>query len=148
MAGKRKYKAHSPQVKIKIIETDEEIGKIETLPVMISWALGLFLNHYKRKLVSFKCQDLCLLPTRASVPFFEGSVGFGTRHAGRWKNQSCNWGKRCLRVSEVQKQQEKNGGTGRKEKGEESGMNWKQEDECEDIETDEEEISQLPHQSS
>ncbi|XP_075795121.1 dr1-associated corepressor isoform X2 [Pelodiscus sinensis] len=112
---KKKYNARFPPARIKkIMQTDEEIGKVAAaVPVIISRALELFLESLLRK----ACQ----------VTQSRNAKTMTTSHLGRKPGSG-----------------RKNGGTGSKGKDpKQSGTDSEQEDDSEDSESDgEEETSQ------
>ncbi|XP_076849218.1 dr1-associated corepressor isoform X3 [Brachyhypopomus gauderio] len=117
---KKKYNARFPPARIKkIMQTDEEIGKVAAaVPVIISRALELFLES--------------LLTKACHVTQSRNAKTMTTSHLGRKPGAS-----------------RKNGGSGAKGKDKkQSGTESEQEDDSEDSETDgeEDEISQTnPH---
>ncbi|XP_021120224.1 dr1-associated corepressor isoform X5 [Heterocephalus glaber] len=119
---KKKYNARFPPARIKkIMQTDEEIGKVAAaVPVIISRALELFLESLLKK----ACQ----------VTQSRNAKTMTTSHLGRKPGSSSR----------------KNGGMGSKGKDKKlSGTDSEQEDESEDTDTDgEEEMPQPPAQAS
>ncbi|XP_036182490.1 dr1-associated corepressor isoform X7 [Myotis myotis] len=119
---KKKYNARFPPARIKkIMQTDEEIGKVAAaVPVIISRALELFLESLLKK----ACQ----------VTQSRNAKTMTTSHLGRKPGSSSR----------------KNGGMGSKGKDKKlSGTDSEQEDESEDTDTDgEEETPQAPPQAS
>ncbi|XP_054580766.1 dr1-associated corepressor isoform X2 [Eptesicus fuscus] len=119
---KKKYNARFPPARIKkIMQTDEEIGKVAAaVPVIISRALELFLESLLKK----ACQ----------VTQSRNAKTMTTSHLGRKPGNSSR----------------KNGGMGSKGKDKKlSGTDSEQEDESEDTDTDgEEETPQAPPQAS
>uniref|UniRef100_A0A8B9Y3N5 Dr1-associated corepressor n=1 Tax=Bos mutus grunniens TaxID=30521 RepID=A0A8B9Y3N5_BOSMU len=161
---KKKYNARFPPARIKkIMQTDEEIGKVAAaVPVIISRALELFLESLLKKACQVtqsrnaktmttshlkQCIELeqqfdFLKDLVASVPDMQGmektTTWMGTRvPAGREGRKSGSSGR-------------KNGGMGSKGKDKKlSGTDSEQEDESEDTDSDgEEETPQVPPQAS
>ncbi|GAB1302042.1 Dr1-associated corepressor [Apodemus speciosus] len=152
---KKKYNARFPPARIKkIMQTDEEIGKVAAaVPVIISRALELFLESLLKKACQVtqsrnaktmttshlkQCIELeqqfdFLKDLVASVPDMQGD--------GEDNHMDGDKGPRSGR---------KNGGTGSKGKDKKlSGTDSEQEDESEDTDTDgEEETPQPPPQAS
>ncbi|XP_051001847.1 dr1-associated corepressor isoform X1 [Acomys russatus] len=166
---KKKYNARFPPARIKkIMQTDEEIGKVAAaVPVIISRALELFLESLLKKACQVtqsrnaktmttshlkQCIELeqqfdFLKDLVASVPDMQGDGEDnhmdGDKGPRRWTVPS-------RRGRKPGSSGRKNGGTGSKSKDKKlSGTDSEQEDESEDTDTDgEEETAQPPPQAS
>ncbi|XP_012968333.1 dr1-associated corepressor isoform X1 [Mesocricetus auratus] len=166
---KKKYNARFPPARIKkIMQTDEEIGKVAAaVPVIISRALELFLESLLKKACQVtqsrnaktmttshlkQCIELeqqfdFLKDLVASVPDMQGDGEDnhmdGDKGPRRWTVSS-------RRGRKPGSSGRKNGGTGSKGKDKKlSGTDSEQEEESEDTDTDgEEETPQPPPQAS
>nr|KAF6437471.1 DR1 associated protein 1 [Molossus molossus] len=166
---KKKYNARFPPARIKkIMQTDEEIGKVAAaVPVIISRALELFLESLLKKACQVtqsrnaktmttshlkQCIELeqqfdFLKDLVASVPDMQGDGEDnhmdGDKGARRWTVPS-------QRGRKPGSSSRKNGGMGSKGKDKKlSGTDSEQEDESEDTDTDgEEETPPAPPQAS
>ncbi|XP_043849642.1 dr1-associated corepressor-like [Dromiciops gliroides] len=158
---KKKYNALFPPARIKkIMQTDEEIGKVAAAgPVIISRALELFLESLLKKACQVtqsrnaktmtishlkQCIELeqrfdFLKDLVAAVPDMQGD-----------EEDSYLDGEKGTRRGRKPGSSRKNGGAGGKGKDKkQSGTDSEQEDDSEDTETDlEEEMPQAPPQSS
>uniref|UniRef100_A0A2K5EA30 Dr1-associated corepressor n=1 Tax=Aotus nancymaae TaxID=37293 RepID=A0A2K5EA30_AOTNA len=150
----KKYNARFPPAQIKkIMQTDEEIGKVAAaVPVIISRALELFLESLLKKACQTmttshlkQCIELeqqfdFLKDLVASVPDMQGDRE--DNHMDREKGPHRGW--------KPGSGSQKNSGMGTKSKDKKlSGTDSEQEDKSEDTDTDgEEETSQPPPQAS
>uniref|UniRef100_A0A4W2BWM4 Dr1-associated corepressor n=1 Tax=Bos indicus x Bos taurus TaxID=30522 RepID=A0A4W2BWM4_BOBOX len=166
---KKKYNARFPPARIKkIMQTDEEIGKVAAaVPVIISRALELFLESLLKKACQVtqsrnaktmttshlkQCIELeqqfdFLKDLVASVPDMQGD-GEDNHMDGDKGPRRCTVPSRRGRKSGSSGR--KNGGMGSKGKDKKlSGTDSEQEDESEDTDSDgEEETPQVPPQAS
>lgn len=155
---KKKYNARFPPARIKkIMQTDEEIGKVAAaVPVIISRALELFLESlltkacqvtqsrnaktmttsHLKQCIELEQQFDFLKDLVATVPDMQGEGEENHMEGG---------GEKVPRRGRKPGSGRKNGGAGSKGKDKKlSGTESEQEDESEDSETDEDNISQMP----
>ncbi|XP_072495252.1 dr1-associated corepressor [Notamacropus eugenii] len=158
---KKKYNARFPPARIKkIMQTDEEIGKVAAaVPVIISRALELFLESLLKKACQVtqsrnaKTMTTCHLKQcielEQKFDFLKDLVAAVPDMQGDGEDNHLD-GEKGTRRGRKPGSSRKNGGAGGKGKDKkQSGTDSEQEDDSEDTETDgEEEMPQPPPQSS
>ncbi|XP_020823807.1 dr1-associated corepressor isoform X2 [Phascolarctos cinereus] len=158
---KKKYNARFPPARIKkIMQTDEEIGKVAAaVPVIISRALELFLESLLKKACQVTQSRNAKTMTTSHLKqcieleqqfdFLKDLVAAVPDMQGDGEDNHLD-GEKGARRGRKPGSSRKNGGAGGKGKDKkQSGTDSEQEDDSEDTETDgEEEMPQPPPQSS
>ena len=158
----KKYNARFPPARIKkIMQTDEEIGKVAAaVPVIISRALELFLESLLKKACQVTQSRNAKTMTTSHLKqcieleqqfdFLKDLVASVPDMQGDGEDNHVDGDKGPRRGRKPGSSGRKNGGTGSKGKDKKlSGTDSEQEDESEDTDTDgEEETPQLPPQAS
>ncbi|XP_043828743.1 dr1-associated corepressor [Dromiciops gliroides] len=158
---KKKYNARFPPARIKkIMQTDEEIGKVAAaVPVIISRALELFLESLLKKACQVTQSRNAKTMTTSHLKqcieleqrfdFLKDLVAAVPDMQGDGEDNHLD-GEKGTRRGRKPGSSRKNGGAGGKGKDKkQSGTDSEQEDDSEDTETDgEEEMPQAPPQSS
>uniref|UniRef100_A0A8D1LQG6 Dr1-associated corepressor n=1 Tax=Sus scrofa TaxID=9823 RepID=A0A8D1LQG6_PIG len=159
---KKKYNARFPPARIKkIMQTDEEIGKVAAaVPVIISRALELFLESLLKKACQVTQSRNAKTMTTSHLKqcieleqqfdFLKDLVASVPDMQGDGEDNHMDGDKGPRRGRKPGGGSRKNGGMGSKGKDKKlSGTDSEQEDESEDTDTDgEEETSQAPSQAS
>ncbi|KAG2469000.1 dr1-associated corepressor [Polypterus senegalus] len=152
---KKKYNARFPPARIKkIMQTDEEIGKVAAaVPVIISRALELFLESLLTKACQVTQSRNAKTMTTSHLKqcieleqqfdFLKDLVAAVPDMQGDNEDNHTEGGEKVSRRGRKPGSGRKNGGAGTKAKDKkQSGTESEQEDDSEDSETEEEEISQ------
>uniref|UniRef100_A0A667H6A2 Dr1-associated corepressor n=1 Tax=Lynx canadensis TaxID=61383 RepID=A0A667H6A2_LYNCA len=159
---KKKYNARFPPARIKkIMQTDEEIGKVAAaVPVIISRALELFLESLLKKACQVTQSRNAKTMTTSHLKqcieleqqfdFLKDLVASVPDMQGDGEDNHMDGDKGARRGRKPGSGGRKNGGMGSKGKDKKlSGTDSEQEDESDDTDTDgEEETSQAPPQAS
>ncbi|KAK1335566.1 hypothetical protein QTO34_003356 [Cnephaeus nilssonii] len=159
---KKKYNARFPPARIKkIMQTDEEIGKVAAaVPVIISRALELFLESLLKKACQVTQSRNAKTMTTSHLKqcieleqqfdFLKDLVASVPDMQGDGEDNHMDGDKGARRGRKPGNSSRKNGGMGSKGKDKKlSGTDSEQEDESEDTDTDgEEETPQAPPQAS
>lgn len=159
---KKKYNARFPPARIKkIMQTDEEIGKVAAaVPVIISRALELFLESLLKKACQVTQSRNAKTMTTSHLKqcieleqqfdFLKDLVASVPDMQGDGEDNHLDGDKGSRRGRKPGSSNRKNGGMGSKSKDKKlSGTDSEQEDESEDTDTEgEEETPQAPPQAS